>query len=620
MVCPQCSAELPEKNTLCSACRFPLDETDEGGRVRELRRQNPSPIESRTPSRTVSAQLREVTTATSGAEAHPPRGYSLTPGQQQFIRKLHFRKVRVTYLIIVINLLLFFLLEWNGGSKNTNVLIEFGARFTPLIHQGQYWWLLTNIFLHAGYLHILFNMYGLFNLGSVLERLYGPTRFLFLYLCAGIAGSVVSWLATQSLSVGASGAVFGIAGVMVVYGFKHKNTIPHEMASSFGKGALPFIALNLYLGFLHPQIDNYVHIGGLLAGMLLSALMNPAEDPFLPGLDVTSRFAWSNFAMQLASIAVLIYGAGLAVRNYWPQRELHRAEAFFRDGTHRLQEGQLDQAVAEFGKAVAINPRDARFHLSRGAAYFSLGETEEAIAEYEQSLRTRPDAPEAQVNLAMAWKRLGKEDKAVDAYKEAIRLKPDLLPAYFELGLLYLNARRDSAAADLFESLRKARPTAESHLIVGQAYLNSGCVELALNSFRRATQLKPDLAQAHLLLASALLKKNLRQEATGSCRLALRLDANSSAARTLLTRILVQNSLEYLKSGRWDDAQAEIQQLLKTDANSAEARLLLGTVFANKREFAEADDEYEAFLKMAPNSPNATKVRLEIERLRKMPG
>jgi len=620
MVCPQCSAELPQKSTRCPACGFPLDETDEGGRVSEFGRQNLGQLEGRVPPRGISAELREDPEPPSGSEAYPPPGSSLTPEQQQFIRKLHFRKVRVTYLIIAINLLLFFLLEWNGGSRNTNVLIEFGARFTPLIREGQYWRLLTNIFLHAGYLHILFNMYGLLNLGSVLERLYGPTRFLFLYLCSGIAGSIVSWLATQSLSVGDSGAVFGVAGVMVVYGFKHKNTIPHAMASSFGKGALPFIAFNLYLGFSHPQIDNYAHTGGLLAGMLLSALMNPAEEPSAPNSNAKPRFAWSNFAMQLASIAVLIYGTGSAVRNYLPQRQLHQAESFFRDGTHSLQEGKFDQAVSEFGKAIAINPRDPRFHLSLGAAHFSLGETEKAIADYERSLEAKPDAPETHVNLAMAWKRLGKEDSAVDAYKKAIRLKPDLLPAYFELGLLHLNAKRDSAAADLFESLLKARPAAESHLVIGQAYLNSGRTDLALNSFRRATQLKPDLAQAHLLLGSALLKKNLRQEAAKSYRLALQLDANSSAARTMLSRILAQNSMDYVKSGRWDDAQAEIQELLKIDANSAEAHLLLGTVFANKRQFAEAAGEYEKFLKMAPNSPNAAKVRLEIERLRKLQG
>lgn len=560
----------------------------------------------------------EETTATAVSESPPPR--SLTPEQRQFISKIHFRKVRVTYLLIAINVLLFILLEWNGGSRNATVLVEFGARFTPLIREGQYWRLLTNIFLHAGYLHILFNMYGLFNLGSVLERLYGPTRFLFLYLCSGIAGSVISWLATQSLSVGASGAVFGVAGVMVVYGFKHKSTIPQEMTSSFGKGALPFIALNLYLGFSHPQIDNYAHIGGLLAGMLLSALMNPAEDPFLPGLDVRHRFTWSNFAMQLASIAVLTYGAGAATRNYWPQRELHRADAHFKDGTERLQEGKFEQAVADFEKAIAISPREPRFHLSLGVAYFSLGETDRAIAEYEQSLRAKPDAPETHVNLAMAWKRLGKKDKAVDAYKEAIRLKPDLVPAYFELGLLYLNVKRDGAAAELFESLVKAKPTAESHLIVGQAYLNTGRIDLALHSFRQATQLKPDMAQAHLLLGSALLKKNLRQEAAASYRVAMRLDGNSSAARTMLTRILAQNSMEYLKNGKWDDAEAEIQELLRTDTNSAEAHLLLGTVLANKRQFAAAADEYETFLKMSPNSPNAARVRLEIERLRREQG
>jgi membrane associated rhomboid family serine protease/tetratricopeptide (TPR) repeat protein len=596
MVCPQCAAELAEKSSPCPACGF-------------------APLEARAPSNSVPPLPRQDTAATSSSEAHPP---PLTPEQQQFIRKLHFRKVRVTYLIIAINLLLFVLLEWNGGSKNSAVLIEFGARFTPLIREGQYWRLLTNIFLHAGYLHILFNMFGLFNLGSVLERLYGPTRFLFLYLCAGIAGSVVSWLATSALSVGASGAVFGVAGVMVVYGFKHKTTIPHTMASSFGKGALPFIALNLYLGFSHPQIDNYAHIGGLLAGMLLSALMNPHEDPFLSSEDGKRRFSRGNLTMQLASIAVLTYGAGSAVRNYWPQRHLHQAEAFYRDGTRRLQEGKFDQAASEFAKAIAIRPLDPRFHLSLGAAYFSKGETEKAIAEYEQSLKAKPDAPETHASLAAAWKRLGKEDKAAEAYSEAIRLKPDLLPAYFELGLLHLHAKRDGAAARLFEDLLRARPEAESYLLIGQVYLNGERADLAVASFREATKLDPGQAQAHLLLGSALLKNNLRQEAARSFRLALQLDGTLAAARTMLTSILAQDSMEHLKSGRWNDAQQKVQELMRTDPGNAEAHLLLGAVFAGKRQFAEAVHEYESFLKMAPSSPNAAKVRVEIARLRKM--
>ncbi|MCI0623584.1 MAG: rhomboid family intramembrane serine protease [Acidobacteria bacterium] len=601
-----------------------MRQTEESTRVTRPSLQNPSKtsgtIVDRVPSRGVSAKLPEGHAPPSRSEAPSPSELPLTPEQQQFLRKLHFHRVHVTYLIIAINLLLFALLEWNGGSRNSNVLIEFGARFTPLIREGQYWRLLTNIFLHAGYLHILFNMYGLFNLGAVLERLYGSTRFLFLYLCSGIAGSAVSWLATESLSVGASGAVFGVAGVMVVYGFKHKHTIPREMASAFGKGALPFIALNLYLGFSHPQIDNYAHIGGLLAGMLLSALMNPAEASSALDSAPKSGFSWANLAMQAASIAVLVYGASSAVKNYWPQRQGHQAEALFREGTQRLHEGKFDQAVSEFCKAIAINSGDARFHLSLGAAHFSLGETEKAIAEYEQSLKLKPDAAETYVNLAIAWKRKGSEDKAVTAYRQAIRLKPDLLPAYFDLGTLYLNAKHDSAAVELFQALLKAKPAAESHLLIGQACLNTGRDDLALNSFRQAVDLKPDMAEARFFLGNALLRKNQRKDATESYRQALHLDANFGAARGMLSRIFAQNSMEYLKSGRWDDAQAEISELFKIDPANAEGHLLLGTVFTNKRQFADAVGEYEKFLKIAPNSPNAAKVRLEVERLRKMRG
>ncbi|MBM3801212.1 MAG: rhomboid family intramembrane serine protease [Acidimicrobiia bacterium] len=620
MACLQSSAELPAQSTHCPVCGDPVAQASEHRPAGSIASLEEGSLAAEAPPRSWPALSSEPRETPTGEAAAVSSGASLSSAQLQFIRKLHLRKVRVTHLIIAINLLLFILLEWNGGSRNPQVLIEFGARFTPLIRDGQYWRLLTNTFLHAGYLHVLFNMYGLYNLGSVLERLYGPTRFLFLYLCSGIAGSVVSWLATQSLSVGASGAVFGVAGVMVVYGFKHKKTIPHEMASSFGKGALPFIALNLYLGFSHPQIDNYAHIGGLLAGMLLSALMNPGDDPLLPSRSPSRIAVGKNLAMQLASIAVLAYGVTFGARNYWPQRQLHEAEAFFKEGTQRLQEGKFDQAVSALSRAISINPRDPRFRLSLGAAYFSLDKPEKAIEEYQQSLREKADAPETYVNLAIAWKRLGKEDKAMDAYNQAIRLKPGMLPAYLELGLLYLNAGRDSSAAELFVNLLKARPGAESYLVAGQAYFNAGRVDSALEQFRKAVQAKPDLAQAHLWLASALLKKNLRAEAAESYRKVLQLDSHSTAARAMLTRILAQNSIAHLKNGRWDAAEAEIHELLKADASSAEAHLLLGTVLANKRQFEQAAREFETFLKMAPDAPNAGKVRLEIERLRKIQG
>ena len=463
MRCPQCASEIPENNALCPNCG--------------------------SPSRSLTSQDRALGARVFHSEGtqpgHPPE-LSLTQEQQQFLQKLYTHKVNVTYLIIAINLFLFLLLELNGGSKNSHTLIEFGARYNPSITEGQYWRLLTNTFLHAGYLHIIFNMYGLFNLGSIIERLYGPTRFLFLYLLSGIVGSVISWQASPYLSVG---AVFGIAGVMIVYGYKHKKTIPREMTANFGKGAIPFVALNLYLGFSHPQIDNYAHIGGLLAGMLLSALMNPTEERA-----ITERLGqtrpWTNLAMQATSIGLLLYGSIPAIRNYRPQKRLHQAEVSFQDGTRLIQQGKLDQAVAEFKKAIAINPNSAQFHLGLGSAYLSLGQTEEAIREYEQSLQIRPNAPEAQFYLGIAWNRQGATDNAIAAYQEAIRLKPDLVPAYFDLGVLYLNTQHASSAEQLFQQLLKAKPFGESHLVIGQAYLRANRDELAIEHFRKAVEMK----------------------------------------------------------------------------------------------------------------------------------
>jgi len=157
----------------------------------------------------------------------------------------------------------------------SSVLIAFGAKDNDLILQGQYWRFVTPIFLHANLLHLGLNMLNLAVLGVFLERLVGHIRFLLIYVTTGIVSIIASfYFMPQEISVGASGAIFGLVGAYSGFVLMQRR--------AFRKGGIPallwliiVIAGNLSIGFFVPNVDNYVHLGGLLSGCLLGWWFTP---------------------------------------------------------------------------------------------------------------------------------------------------------------------------------------------------------------------------------------------------------------------------------------------------------------------------------------------------------
>ena len=157
----------------------------------------------------------------------------------------------------------------------SSVLIAFGAKDNDLILQGQYWRFVTPIFLHANLLHLGLNMLNLAVLGVFLERLVGHIRFLLIYVTTGIVSIIASfYFMPQEISVGASGAIFGLVGAYSVFVLMHRR--------AFRKGGIPallwliiVIVGNLSIGFFVPNVDNYAHLGGLLSGCLLGWWFTP---------------------------------------------------------------------------------------------------------------------------------------------------------------------------------------------------------------------------------------------------------------------------------------------------------------------------------------------------------
>ncbi|WP_299739610.1 rhomboid family intramembrane serine protease [uncultured Rossellomorea sp.] len=175
-----------------------------------------------------------------------------------------------TYFFIALQLIMFFILELNGGSKNPQTLIEFGAKYNPLMIEGEWWRLVTPIFLHIGILHLLMNTLALFYLGTAVEKMFGRIRFIFIYMISGITGSLASFLFTSNLSAGASGAIFGCFGALLYFGVLY----PKIFFRTMGTNIIAVILLNLVLGFTIPGIDNAGHIGGLIGGFLAAGIVS----------------------------------------------------------------------------------------------------------------------------------------------------------------------------------------------------------------------------------------------------------------------------------------------------------------------------------------------------------
>jgi rhomboid protease GluP len=170
-----------------------------------------------------------------------------------------------------------------GGSTNLLVLYNFGAVTSETLSSGQYWRLLATCFLHIGFLHIASNSIALIWLGSLAERLYGPLRYLAIYLVAGLGGSLVAVLTSSpnDISAGASGAIMGLLGAMLAGSWRNRRITGAAAGRQLFSGLAIVLVINLVIGLTTPGISNAAHLGGAATGALL-ALLIPYRSPRYP--------------------------------------------------------------------------------------------------------------------------------------------------------------------------------------------------------------------------------------------------------------------------------------------------------------------------------------------------
>ena len=176
------------------------------------------------------------------------------------------KKPIITVSLIIINVIVFILMYILGkGSQDAFTLIKFGAFQKDLILGGEYYRLITSAFLHIGIFHLLFNCYALYVIGRQLESFLGKIKFLIIYLVSALCGSLMSMIFPISISAGASGAIFGLLGSLLYFGYNYRVYLGTVLKSQI----IPLILINLIFGFMVSGINNAAHIGGLIGGILI---------------------------------------------------------------------------------------------------------------------------------------------------------------------------------------------------------------------------------------------------------------------------------------------------------------------------------------------------------------
>ncbi len=205
------------------------------------------------------------------------------PTPEEFADAL-FARVPVVWAtagLIAANLLIFVGLALSAGEVwhiPGALLADWGGNYAVQTYGGQPWRLLSGVFLHGGLLHVSLNMLALYQGGQLAERVFCSRPFLLIYLLCGLVASVASvWWRPSGLSIGASGAVFGVFGALLGYVLVSRDSIPADTVRRLRRGLLIFIAYSLAAGLLIPGIDNAAHIGGLLTGIVLGAALAPAS-------------------------------------------------------------------------------------------------------------------------------------------------------------------------------------------------------------------------------------------------------------------------------------------------------------------------------------------------------
>lgn len=271
-----------------------------------------------------------------------------------------------------------------GAFGGQNPIVYWGANIGPLTLSGEYWRLITAGFIHGGFAHIAFNMWALWSLGQLSEKLFGSWVTTAVYLLTGVGGALLSIFVHPNHSeVGASGAIFGIAGAILA-GVKFGNvSISSWQKRSITSSLIFFTGFNLYLGSAFPGIDNWCHLGGLITGLIFGVPLATAA------ASGKKTFEW----MTILLAAVILAAIGSRVVDAKGQSSRLMVAQI------ELRQHNYAAAIQLLEKSTSANPDDAVAHAMLGYAYQMDNQRDKAVAAYKRALQLDPGNADAQEGL-----------------------------------------------------------------------------------------------------------------------------------------------------------------------------------------------------------------------------
>ncbi|WP_197444231.1 rhomboid family intramembrane serine protease [Maioricimonas rarisocia] len=320
-------------------------------------------------------------------------------------RELRSQPAWITLLMIAANVALLVAMVVGGASPlmpDANRMIEWGANYGPRTMAGEWWRLVSNTFLHFGVVHLALNMWVLWVVGRMVERLVGHFGFLLMYVAAGVLGSLASLIWDPVVvSAGASSSVFGVVGALFGFLAPRRDSMPLHVLKKFRSSVVTFLVVNLLFGISIPGIDNAAHVGGFAGGLLSGWLLS---QPLTPELH---RMRWRRNAGLVAVMTVVIGGvllamppapADVAAEMELVEQEHDRLIDVYNDLIGAWQRGQLtDEACADSVAAQVLVPwRDLRGEV--GSLAEEPGANREFIVPFVEYLSLREQSWELMVD------------------------------------------------------------------------------------------------------------------------------------------------------------------------------------------------------------------------------
>jgi rhomboid protease GluP len=397
------------------------------------------------------------------------------------------------------------------------LLVKWGANFGPLTASGIWWeWgrLLTNTFVHIGVVHLAVNMWALLNLGALAEYLFGSRTTVFIYLLTGIAGSITSlgWHPAV-VSAGASGAIFGLAGALLVAFRFARLPLSKSVITSTSISLVIFAAYTLAYGIVTGKMDNAAHIGGLAAGIVFGVaiiLTTPTETS-----ERRRELTLGDAAAVVLTIAIVI--AGVVV-------------------------GRRERYIAP---------------LERGRAMLRINNAAAAIAELKHASAMRPSVAEPHIALGEAYMRSNQPRLADVQLNEAVRLEPKNSSAWRELGFLYLATRRaQEAVYAMGRAVDLAPKSAEIEGGYALALHMAQRLPEAIAAYQKALQLNSHFAAARYNLALAYLESGKLDDAISMLKQFVAEDPNDPTGWNALAHVYRQKGMTAEAEAAQQKAQA----------------------------------------------------------------